>query len=1019
MAYKTYKDLHPALRRIQNKKYYADGGKVEISQDDVIDNIEVETIASSFSHGQEANIQKKNSHLEDQETMKILNADPLWRDTGVSLLKGAIEGAEFLAELGTNAFKAVTPKNVGKLIAGQKVDWADYDFTPDSVELSQERSRALAESILSKHMPAAEAKVRIERIFNNRELLGSFIDPFVVAGVGIKALKAVKSFLKTSKIGASVSELPLATQKAYTTKLADRVKHLDDTDPEYVKELERLAEELWNTEIEGQIIDGRTFTKEIVDQETLGPSTAAQVIWKTDSAVVQLRKITSLQDFSDWLHEFGHILEPDGNILFSFDSSRRGIFIEETAAMRFAINKSKELGFPEDALRRITNSQIEILDSYLEAYIDPVGLYRFDPDSVSMSSQQSEESLQAAKNFMNEFGGGTGDDMVNAAKGIREKNIEDYYESGEEISELDEIFESDYSYENPEFDDIIDNIEEETLGTGSTRAAIGKPKSWFVKTTDGTVEEFIGTAKEFQEKFNVGVSASKKAKGNLEDGAQWSKDPENFTEFKSGATIENPLIPKIDPSDYTLDEAFEKARLLPRSEKKLPFVDRLKLENLVDTSIAKVLGNKDFFKTIPDKEVKTTFDKELYRWNASADKGYPHPYFEDALNKKVWAAKQRNDGVIPEGYLTKLDARNYVNASIEEQRKYLISIGKLKNLTSDSAISKLGDQSTTYGQNTPGLKNLAHRVSDEAWIEIAGGLATEFGHYPPEIFNKIVGWARKRSTKVFNVSYDSPSGFKIHTDGALQRIENAPFPEAQTGSRWLKMQELTGDLPKDHWIHNVKFSKNKESTGNKHSSHFFETPQTKSQYLELVRETQIIDSVDNLPSKLDLTTQQDSAKIASALENLFNFNQGSIRIRSDWFEKRGRARYGNKGVTHDKLSLASLQNDPMSNAVLIQLRDKTDLSQKEFDSVIENIVEIGYQSKSGSRRVFGTGVGGFNSNFWRPPYIGPLAGPNRIRPTSTVPEDSPLRRVLQLSPKELERRRAAILRRIEEETKPN
>lgn len=111
---------------------------------------------------------------------------------------------------------------------------------------------------------------------------------------------------------------------------------------------------------------------------------------------------------------------------------------------------------------------------------------------------------------------------------------------------------------------------------------VGRPaqmKKFYIQNKDGSVEEFDGTLKEFRDLFGVGVSGSKKPRGRLPDGRQWSKSGE-FKEFKTGTAKldEKPL----DPETLQFTEKGQRARL-----PKLDYDLILQLENTIDDEVVK------------------------------------------------------------------------------------------------------------------------------------------------------------------------------------------------------------------------------------------------------------------------------------------------------------------------------------------------------------------------------------------------------------------------------------------------
>ena len=117
-----------------------------------------------------------------------------------------------------------------------------------------------------------------------------------------------------------------------------------------------------------------------------------------------------------------------------------------------------------------------------------------------------------------------------------------------------------------------------------------KPIDFYVKHPDGRVEQFNMTPAQFRDMVGIGESAVKKKGGRIKgaqgfEGAQWSKDPDAFPEFKTGQTVKKADVDFLDPMDTSKIDALAYAGQARLPKSATSFADRDKLEDLVDQAI--------------------------------------------------------------------------------------------------------------------------------------------------------------------------------------------------------------------------------------------------------------------------------------------------------------------------------------------------------------------------------------------------------------------------------------------------
>ena len=198
--------------------------------------------------------------------------------------------------------------------------------------------------------------------------------------------------------------------------------------------------------------------------------------------------------------------------------------------------------------------------------------------------------------------------------------------------------------------EILSRLEVDTDAVGSLGGNIrlkpkgsGKKKAIetvYIQDPDtGTVREITGTRQQLAKKLGKSESALKKTRGRDTMGAQWSKDPEGFKEFKTGKAKVKEERLDADSIDFTRDQR----TALPRS---LDPEDRDMLEDLVDRDLQTAM--EDHWEFLVDESYLGENDPKISRYfdsveNAEAIAEKAWPSILQRLKNSNWIQGQDNE----------------------------------------------------------------------------------------------------------------------------------------------------------------------------------------------------------------------------------------------------------------------------------------------------------------------------------------------------------------------------------------
>ena len=240
---------------------------------------------------------------------------------------------------------------------------------------------------------AEDANARLENAgidTSSIKFFGEFVlDPLALVAMPLKAVSTLTRVL--SKFN-KYQQPP----KEFLTNVANKANQLKD-DPQLIKRLQDYAEKEWNNNIAGRKDQNGIEYKKVDERtgELYPPKEGTKGSVDPRTGVVRLSEIKSIEDFSIWMHEYGHILDPKGKP-FTVSVNPNEILKYETAAQNYAIAHLRKVGLNPQQFQRGLQAQVDNMNAVINKVLT---------DNQSISPEAAKDAFAFVKKYVSESPG--------------------------------------------------------------------------------------------------------------------------------------------------------------------------------------------------------------------------------------------------------------------------------------------------------------------------------------------------------------------------------------------------------------------------------------------------------------------------------------------------------------------------------------------------------------------------------------------------------------------------------------